>query len=90
MRNMSSSDHLAGEPDEPTDGFRLTPRHIFGGVIALVLLVFIAVNNQTTNVSLIFFSADIPLWLALAVTALLGFGVGMMFGSRRAKAKYKR
>ncbi|MFV0317566.1 MAG: hypothetical protein ACK5O2_11490 [Microthrixaceae bacterium] len=88
MRNMGESDHVIDD-DLRSDGFKLTPRHIVGGVIALVLLVFILANGDETNVSLLFVDVDLPLWLTLAVTALLGGCVGMLLGSRRAKAKLR-
>ncbi|MEZ5237912.1 MAG: hypothetical protein R2716_02800 [Microthrixaceae bacterium] len=40
--------------------------------------------------SLVFFTATLPLWAVLAVTALVGFGIGMLFGGRRTKAKMAR
>lgn len=89
MRNMSGSDRVAGEPATSTEGFRPTGRQIGGAVIVVLLIVFIAANNDTVPVSLVFVSVELPLWLVLTVTALLGVGVGMLLGSRRAKAKYK-
>ncbi len=89
MRNISSSDHLPGEPEGAAQGFRPTGRQIGGGLIAVILIAFIAANSKTVSVSLVFLSADLPLWLVLAITAVLGFGVGILFGSRRAKAKLR-
>lgn len=89
MRNMRSSDNLPGEPQDAPQGFRPTARQIGGGLITILLLAFIAANNETVPVSLIFVSAHLPLWLVLAVTALLGLGVGVLLGSRRAKAKLR-
>lgn len=89
MRNMSQSDHLPGEPDGSSQGFRLNGRQIGGGIIAVLLIVFIAANSKTVPVSLVFVSAELPMWLVLAITAVLGVGIGMLLGSRRAKAKYK-
>lgn len=93
MLNDGRSDHPDGDFGANTDadeGFRPSRRQIVGGIIAVVLLVFIAVNNQTTDVSFVFFEASLPLWVVLAVTALLAFGIGMLFGSRRTKRKLMR
>ncbi|MCB1270479.1 MAG: hypothetical protein M9942_00285 [Microthrixaceae bacterium] len=87
---MGESDHLPGEPDEDHGGFHPSGKQVGGAIIAVVLLVFIAVNSTSTEVSLIFFSPTLPLWLVLAVTALLGFGVGMLVGGRRTKARMSR
>lgn len=89
MRNMGDSDHIPGGPDEHSEGFRPSGRQIGGAIIAVLLIVFIAANSKTVSVNLVFVTADLPLWLVLAVTALLGLGVGMLLGSRRARAKYR-
>lgn len=91
MHNDGRSDHPGGDfgdsSDGEGDGFRPTRRQIIGAVVAVALLVFIAVNNKTTDVSFVFFEASLPLWAVLAVTAVLAFGIGMLFGSRRTKRK---
>jgi uncharacterized integral membrane protein len=86
MLNQGQSEGGA-DAKEP---FRPSGRQIFGGVVAIVLLVFIAVNNEQTSVSFVFFEATLPLWVVLAGTALLGVGIGMMIGTRRTKAKLAR
>ncbi|MCP4435481.1 MAG: LapA family protein [Actinomycetia bacterium] len=88
MLNDGRSDHPGGE-FEDDEGFRPTRRQIIGAVVAVLLLVFIAVNNQTTDVSFVFFEASLPLWSVLALTAVLAFGIGMLFGSRRTKRKLR-
>ena len=94
MLNDGRSDHSGGDfgghPAGGDEGFRPTRRQLVGGIVAVVLLVFIAVNNEETNVSFLFFEASLPLWVVLAVTVLLAFGVGMLFGSRRTKRKLLR
>lgn len=92
MLNDGRSNHPDGDFASPSgeEGFRPTRRQIVGGVIAVVLLVFIAVNNQTISVSFVFFETNLPLWVVLGTTALLAFGIGMLFGSRRTKRKLIR
>jgi uncharacterized integral membrane protein len=89
MRNMGDSDHIPGGPDDNSAGFRPSGRQIGGGIIAVLLIVFIAANSKMVEVSLVFVSATLPLWVVLSGTALLGVGVGMLLGSRRAKAKFR-
>ncbi|MEZ5237913.1 MAG: hypothetical protein R2716_02805 [Microthrixaceae bacterium] len=45
MRDMSRSDRPPGDPDGTAEGFRPSAKQIVGAVVAIVLLVFIAVNN---------------------------------------------
>jgi uncharacterized integral membrane protein len=78
-----------GRPDPgASSGFRPNGRQIVGGVIAIVLVVFIAINNDDTSINLLFKEVTLPLWLVLAVTALLGVLVGVGLGTRRTKRKY--
>ena len=93
MLNDGRSDHPGGGFNPSTgddDGFHPTRRQIVGAIVGVVLLVFIAVNNQTTDVSFVFFEASLPLWVVLAITAVLALGVGMLLGSRRTKRKLMR
>ena len=87
MINQSRSD---GVPSEEPGGFQVTGRQVVGGLIAVLLIVFIGFNSETTPVSLIFFTVTLPLWIVLAGTALLGVGIGMLLGGRRAKRKYRQ
>ncbi len=69
--------------------FRPSGRQVLGAVIAIVLVVFIVTNTDDAEVTLIFKTVTMPLWLALAGTAILGVLVGMGLGARRTKRKYK-
>ncbi len=73
--------------DADAGGFRPSARQVGGGVIALLLLVFIFSNNETVEVSLLLIAPTLPLWTVLGLTALAGFLVGMLLGGRRAKRK---
>jgi len=77
-----------GRPEPTSGGFRPSGRQILGAVVAVLLIVFIAANNESVEVSLVFFKATLPLWVVLAVTALLGVVVGVGVGTRRTKRKY--
>lgn len=77
-----------GARPEKEERFRPTGRQILGAVIALLLLVFIVTNRDSAEVTLVVTSVELPLWLVLAITALLGVLVGMGLGARRTKRKY--
>ena len=77
-----------GARPEPKEPFRPTGRQIGGAVIAVLLLVFIVTNTDTANVTLFVTDVSLPLWLVLAITALLGAVIGMGLGARRTKRKY--
>lgn len=81
---MTSSGTRPGDKER----FRPTGRQITGAVIAIILIVFIATNTDDAHVSVIVKTVTIPLWLALAGTAILGVIVGMGLGARRTKRKY--
>jgi len=87
MLNHDRSDDAPGGDGE---GFRPSGRQIGGGIVAVLLIVFIAVNSESVAVSFVFFETTLPLWVVLAITALLGVGIGMMIGTRRTKAKLRR
>ena len=71
---------------EQTKKKGLSGRAIGGIVIAVVLIVFIAVNRDQTPVSFIFFTADVALWVALAIAAAGGFVAGYLISRKRYKS----
>ena len=74
--------------DHPSTGFRPSGRQIAAGVIAVLLVIFIASNTKQVEISFILTSVTLPLWLVLAVTTGLGVLIGMGLGTRRTKRKY--
>jgi uncharacterized integral membrane protein len=64
----------------------LSGRAIGGIVIAVLVVVFIAINRNQTSVSFIFFTADVALWVALAIAAAGGFIAGFLIGRKRYKS----
>ena len=63
----------------------LSGRAIGGIVVAVLVVVFIAINRDQTSVSFIFFTADVALWVALAIAAAGGFIAGFLIGRKRYK-----
>ena len=58
-------------------------------LLVIVALVFIFTNREPANVTIVAGTVSMPLWLALAVTTLIGFVAGWFFGRRGAKNKQK-
>ena len=54
-------------------------------IIGAVVVLFIAVNTREVKISYAVGDLRMPLWLALAVVALLGGLVGWFVGRRRLK-----
>jgi len=63
----------------------LSGRAIGGIVVAVLVVVFIAINRDQTSVSFIFFTANVALWVALAIAAAGGFIAGFLIGRKRYK-----
>lgn len=61
-----------------------TMRQIAAAVIAVVLLVFALANLEKVTVDLIFAQLTLPVFFVIAVPAVLGFGVGVLFRRHRA------
>ncbi len=64
----------------------LSGRAIGGLIVAAVVVVFIVINRDQVEVSFVFFTATIALWVALAIAAVGGFLAGFLIGRKRYKA----
>ena len=73
----------ARDGDRHTSRFPFTPRQVAGGVLLILAVVFILQNRRRTVITFIVPEATAPLWLALLLSALLGFLVGALLISRR-------
>ena len=74
-------------------GFRFSPKLFVSGLLGVVLIAFILSNRQRVTVNFLFFSMDdVPLWITLTGTALLGAAVGTVavFARRRQRRKARR
>lgn len=63
----------------------LSGRAIGGLVIAALVVVFIVINRDQVEVSFVFFSATIALWVALTIAAVGGLLAGFLIGRKRYK-----
>ena len=66
-----------------TPSRRISGRTIAGVVIAVVMVVWILSNRQRVSISFLLTSATMPLWVALAISGVLGCVVGFLVGRRR-------
>lgn len=71
-------------------GFRLNGRQLGGGLVAIVLVIFILSNRQEVTVEFLFMEFSTPQWVVLTVTALLGAAVGAGVFARRQKRRARR
>lgn len=90
MNDLPSKKDLESTGDNY--GFRMNGKLLGGGLLAILLLVFILSNRQEVPVHFLFMDFTLPLWITLAVTALLGFAVGTLavFVRRRQRRKTRR
>ena len=61
----------------------LSYRTLAGVALLVLVVVFIALNRDETEISFIVFTATTSLWVALALTAAAGFVAGFLIGRRR-------
>jgi uncharacterized integral membrane protein len=61
----------------------LSYRTILGLVIAALVVLFIALNRDETEVSFVLFDQQTSLWVALTFAAAGGFVAGFLIGRRR-------
>ena len=61
----------------------LSYRTIAGIAIALLIVLFIVLNRDETDISFIVFTAETALWIALTLAAAGGFVAGFLIGRRR-------
>ena len=64
----------------------LSGRAIGGIVVALLVVVFIAINRDQVEVSFVFFTTTLALWVALTIAAVGGLVAGFLIGRRRYKS----
>ena len=61
----------------------LTPGRVVVGVLAVLALVFVFQNTQSTEIQLLVTEVVMPLWMALLGTGLVGAVCGAFFMRRR-------
>jgi uncharacterized integral membrane protein len=92
---MRNEDDLRGD-DDRGDGWRERREgpsgKLIGAAIAgVLLLVFILQNTNATEVNLLFWDHAMPLWILIAIAAVLGFAIGWSLGRGSGRrAAYRR
>ncbi len=61
----------------------VSPRTIAGIAVAVLIVLFIVLNRDKTDISFIVFTAETALWIALTLAAAGGFVAGFLIGRRR-------
>ena len=64
----------------------VSPKQIAAGVLAVLLVIFVLQNTDSTSITLLVFDVTFPLWLVLTGTILLSVGIGYLLGSRRRRS----
>jgi len=66
-------------------GGGLSGRAVGGLIVAILVIIFIVINRDPTNVSFLFFSVTMSLWIALTIAAVGGLLAGFLIGRKRYK-----
>lgn len=87
---MSGTPGQGGPPGVTVkkEGFGWKPWVI--GILAVIVIVFVAQNSQEVEVDFIFASTNTPLIFALALCAGLGFAIGWLFPKLRSERKREK
>ncbi len=88
MTDLPSKKDL--ESTGPNYGFKLNGRLLGGGLLSIVLLLFIVQNRDPVTVDFLFVSFNTRQWVVLTIAAVLGALVGITTVARRRKRKARR
>jgi uncharacterized integral membrane protein len=58
----------------------VNPKLIVAGIIAILLIIFALQNAEDANISMLFWDVNVPVYVVIAIVALLGFVVGWLLG----------
>jgi uncharacterized integral membrane protein len=82
---------MSGQTDGTGSGDRTWTRRLIGpGIVLGILLLFIVLNSDDVEVSLLVISPEMPLGLALLIAAGLGFLAGLLFPRFRRSGTHRR
>lgn len=68
-------------------GFHLTPKMITIGVIAILAIIFIFQNTDTASLKVLFFTVEMPRWIAFLILLAIGIGIGYVLRGVRDKRR---
>jgi uncharacterized integral membrane protein len=67
------------------DGRRLDGRVVAGGIVLVLLAIFVIQNTNETGLTFLFWEFSWPLWLTLALTIVISLAIGFLLGRRGRK-----
>ena len=75
------------EPSDSPESSRsvVTVKEVVAAVLAVLATVFVFENRRSTRIRFIGPEVNSPLWVALAVTLVVGFLAGWLAGRRRGR-----
>jgi uncharacterized integral membrane protein len=68
---------------------RVTGREIAVGVLALLVIIFVAENTKRVKIRFIIPSAHPPVWIALLITLVVGIVIGWLLARRGTRKRAK-
>ncbi len=93
-RPEPAGDFVQGKPQPvgqpPPANWRRWARMTAWGVLALMVILFIVRNSQSVPVSFVFFTATIPLWIALTGVLIIGLILGYLAAWWGARQRRRR
>jgi uncharacterized integral membrane protein len=81
-----------GQPPEPpqTPPRRITGREVVVGVLAVLVIVFVAENTRKVGIRFVGPKVSTPLFVALLVTLAIGIVIGWLLGRRGRQRESRR
>lgn len=67
-------------------GVNISPRMIIGGILAVLAVVFVFQNTDSAKLKIIFFTVEMPRWIAFLVLLVIGAIIGYIFRRSRDRA----
>jgi uncharacterized integral membrane protein len=68
-----------------SEGRKVDPKLVGGGVLLVILAVFVFQNSGPTTIEFLFLNWQSRLWVLLLITAMVGVLIGYLAGRRSAK-----
>ncbi len=89
------NDDQAATPESHEHGWverreGVSPKLLVAAGIVIVLLLFALQNTDKTHLDFLFLDGDFPLWVILAVGAVLGFAAGWFSSAARRRRHLRR
>lgn len=63
-------------------GFRVQARPLLGGLLGILMLIFVLSNSETTQVKFLRLNIAWPMWFILLLTACSGAAIGYIIARR--------